>query len=261
MTKRFTVNWLAPTDTGGSAITGYDVGYTPSGGTETVVSTGSTATSYAISGLADDTLYNVRVRAENAQGAGTWSSYFPQMAWLPTDLADLSCWIDGSDSAQITTDANGITSVADKSGNGIDAVQSTDAAKPSVVPAEINNLSVIRFGSGKSLWFPIAAAGPLGSNGDSVTDWTLFFVMKTATLANAAAFVQNGINVKAQTQTALPLFRWTALISRRRTLLPPTKLFLPRSLQVLRAGELTKTEATKPLVRPAAQRHSLKQPL
>ena len=68
------VSWQAPATTGGSSITGYDVEYGKQGSddwsSENVAITGVTA---AITSVLPDTLYEVRVRAENADGWGEWS--------------------------------------------------------------------------------------------------------------------------------------------------------------------------------------------
>jgi hypothetical protein len=65
--------WTAPSSNGGSAITGYTVEYTPSGGSAQTVSTGSTSTSYTLTGLTNGTAYTVRVAGVNVAGTGTYS--------------------------------------------------------------------------------------------------------------------------------------------------------------------------------------------
>ena len=82
------VNWTAP-DTGGSAITDYDLRYyagsadptDPADWVEEHESTGlpaadtaTTATSWTVAGLAPSTDYRVQVRAGNAAGEGPWSA-------------------------------------------------------------------------------------------------------------------------------------------------------------------------------------------
>ena len=63
--------WTAPATAHGT-ITGYSVEYTPSGGSPTVVSTGSTSASYTVTGLTNGTSYAFRVAAVN-HTAGEWS--------------------------------------------------------------------------------------------------------------------------------------------------------------------------------------------
>jgi predicted phage tail protein len=69
-----TLNWTAPADNGGSAITGYRI--TPYVGTvaQTPILTGSTATSRTVSGLTNNTAYTFTVAAVNAVGTGPASA-------------------------------------------------------------------------------------------------------------------------------------------------------------------------------------------
>ena len=70
-----TLSWSAPTGVIAQApITGYSVEYTPSGGSPQVVSTGSTAASYILTGLTNDTAYAIRAAAVNAVGIGAYSA-------------------------------------------------------------------------------------------------------------------------------------------------------------------------------------------
>ena len=79
-----TVAWTAPVQTAGSAVTAYDLRYTPADadGTVdsgwTVVNDAWTADAggnleYTITGLTQGTRYDIQVRAINAWGAGDWS--------------------------------------------------------------------------------------------------------------------------------------------------------------------------------------------
>jgi predicted phage tail protein len=68
------LSWTAPSAPGTSAITGYSVEYTPSGGSAQTVSTGSTATSYTLTGLTNGTAYTVRVAGVSAVGTGTFTA-------------------------------------------------------------------------------------------------------------------------------------------------------------------------------------------
>ena len=70
-----TLTWTAPTNNGGTPITGYLVEYsTNPSGPWTPVNTGSTATTYTLTGLTNGTLYYVRVSGVNIVGTGTPSN-------------------------------------------------------------------------------------------------------------------------------------------------------------------------------------------
>lgn len=71
---QLSLSWTAPSAPGSSAITGYTVEYTPSGGSAATVNTGSTATSYTLTGLTNGTSHSVRVRAVSAAGNGDYST-------------------------------------------------------------------------------------------------------------------------------------------------------------------------------------------
>ena len=69
-----TVSWTAPSVLSQTPITGYVVEWTPSGGSASTVSTGSTSTSYTKTSLTNGTSVTFRVAAVNALGQGAWSS-------------------------------------------------------------------------------------------------------------------------------------------------------------------------------------------
>jgi len=69
---QLSLTWTAPTTTHGT-ITNYLVEYTPSGGSAVTVLTGSTSTSYTLTGLTNNTSHSVRVAAVNFT-AGDWST-------------------------------------------------------------------------------------------------------------------------------------------------------------------------------------------
>ena len=79
-----TVAWDAPANTGGSAITSYDLRYIESGAidkadanwTEVVSAWSTGPLSYAFGSLTGGTPYDVQVRAVNASGPGLWSATF-----------------------------------------------------------------------------------------------------------------------------------------------------------------------------------------
>jgi len=64
LNSQLVLSWNAPVTTHGN-ITNYLVEYTPSGGSASYVLTGSTSTSYTLTGLTNGTSYTVRVAAVN----------------------------------------------------------------------------------------------------------------------------------------------------------------------------------------------------
>ena len=74
-TTSLMVSWTAPGNTGKPAIASYDVQYRQ--GTTGAFTNGpqdATGTSATITGLTADTLYQVQVRATNAEGDSAWSA-------------------------------------------------------------------------------------------------------------------------------------------------------------------------------------------
>ena len=77
-TGTINLEWTAPTNNGGSAITGYKIEVSADGGstwTDLVANTNSTATTYAHTGLAASTTRHYRVSAINANGTGVASEH------------------------------------------------------------------------------------------------------------------------------------------------------------------------------------------
>lgn len=121
------LTWTAPATTHGT-ITDYAVEYTPSGGSPTVVLTGSTAESYTVTGLTNDTEYAVRVAGIN-HTQGEWSTSVavtPLAGFDPTSITGLEFWVDGSDASTLFDATSGgslvaaggsVARIEDKSGN------------------------------------------------------------------------------------------------------------------------------------------------
>ena len=72
-----TVNWSEPNETGGGAITSYDVEYKLTSADDTAwtaVTRSGTATTQEITGLTNGSSYDVRVSAVNSAGNGPWAT-------------------------------------------------------------------------------------------------------------------------------------------------------------------------------------------
>ena len=99
------VSWSAPSDNGGSAVTGYkvrwgqdapSVAWNANDGVDT-----DSDSAHAITGLNTGTAYQVQVAAVNAQGAGAWSASATATPQAAQDNADIS--------ALATNGADGVT--------------------------------------------------------------------------------------------------------------------------------------------------------
>ncbi len=112
------LDWTAPADNGGSAITGYEYSVHPA--TITYTATESTGTSLILDNL-DDSNYPIRVRAVNAIGSGNWSD-----AVIGT-IGPASVQIVGS---------------GDRTFEGTDAAFTLTASRPVLSPSKPLNVSV-----------------------------------------------------------------------------------------------------------------------
>ena len=108
---KLNLSWTAPTNDGGSAVTGYQI--STDGGLNWV-STGSTDTTYIVTGLINGTSYTVKVRAVNIIGGGTASSSIEaKPGYAPTAPINLQATA-GNESLQLKWDAP-----TDNGGNAI----------------------------------------------------------------------------------------------------------------------------------------------
>ncbi len=73
--EQITAEWDLPANDGGATITDYDVEYRESGGSWQAWAHDDATRSATITGLTNDTEYDVRVRAENSAGDGPWSPH------------------------------------------------------------------------------------------------------------------------------------------------------------------------------------------
>lgn len=82
------LNWTAPTDVGGSPLTGYKITPSANGVPGSTIDTGSTDTSYTVTGLTVGTPYTFTVAATNAVGTGSPSAASPTITPVPQAAPD-----------------------------------------------------------------------------------------------------------------------------------------------------------------------------
>ena len=101
-TRSLTVNWTAPTVTGATAITRYDLRYSTDDGAswavrEDIWQSGNLA--YTLTGLASAAEHMVQVRAVNSDGIGLWSQSAPGTPTVPAVAAPTIASVTPSDAS------------------------------------------------------------------------------------------------------------------------------------------------------------------
>ena len=73
-------------------------------------------------------------------------TFYELQDWTPTQLNNLSLWLDANDSSTINADQNGKVSIwHDKSGNANNVTQTDVNKMPTLTPNQLNSKSVIQF--------------------------------------------------------------------------------------------------------------------
>jgi hypothetical protein len=154
---QLSVSWTAPASNG-ATITAYTVTATPSDGslaTRTCSTSGSPAgTSCTVTALTNGGTYAVTVRATNSAGNGASSSSstgIPYPATIMTS-ARLALWLDGADASTFFTDTagtapavsgNAVARWNDKSGRGLNALQTSATLRPVLGSSTASNGRVV----------------------------------------------------------------------------------------------------------------------
>ena len=191
-----TVSWTAPTGVITQApVTGYVVECTPAGGSPSTVSTGSTSTSYAKTGLTNGTAYQFKVAAVNGIGQGAYSSasaaVTPSSGNILQTTAGLYAWYDASTTSTLYGAVSGGSLVStdgvvkrweDRSGNSRHATLQADAINaaytgPTLRASIQNSLSALQFGvdGGGSIGLGLDGVNGMGLTS---TGGTIFLVAK-----------------------------------------------------------------------------------
>ena len=163
------LNWSAPADTGGSPSTGYVIESSTDGVTWTPAGdAASTATTLAVDGLTNGTVYSFRIAARNVVGTGSWSeSVQATPAWTPAGPGDVAAAVApaaGVGSGQIqltwTAPASNGAAITDYL-----VEQSLDGATWTTVEDGLSTEATLKVGgltNGTPYSFRIAAVNALG---------------------------------------------------------------------------------------------------
>ena len=162
------LSWTAPSSDGGSAITGYRI--TPFLGPTALapISTGSTSTSFTITGLSNGSAYTFTVAAVNAAGAGPDSA--PSSPVTPVGLPGAPTGVSGvagDSSVTLSWAAPASTGGSPITGYRITPSQGGTALSPIATGSAGTTFTVTGLTNGTAYTFTVAAITAVGSGPDS----------------------------------------------------------------------------------------------
>lgn len=152
----FNLSWSASTDN--VAVTLYEIF---KGGASIGTASG---TSFTVTGLTASTTYSFTVRAKDAannysaQSAAlsvTTAAVVAAGPFTASSVTGLKAWVDATDAAQVTLAGSDVITIADKSGNGKDMVQTNSGARGQyITTGGLNNNKFLRLAGDKSIRIP-----------------------------------------------------------------------------------------------------------
>jgi hypothetical protein len=158
-----TVSFTAPTDNGGSAITGYTVTSTPVGGGAAITATGASS-SITVTGLTNGTSYTFTVTATNSAGTGTASSASGAVTpaaiapGVPTGIGASG----GNNSALVS-----FTAPTDNGGAAISSYTVTSSPGGFTATGTLSPITVIGLTNGTLYTFTVTATNSVGTSASS----------------------------------------------------------------------------------------------
>ncbi|GAB2619608.1 hypothetical protein GCM10027270_02710 [Nocardioides ginkgobilobae] len=157
--KSATVSWTAPTDNGGSPITGYTITSTPGGITKTVTGDQTTAT---ITGLTNGTSYTFTVAATNATGTSPAST--PSNAVIPSAAPGAPTSVSAAKADKSATVS--WTAPTDNGGSPITGytITSTPGGITKTVTGDQPTATITGLTNGTSYTFTVAATNATGTS-------------------------------------------------------------------------------------------------
>ena len=158
------LSWMAPSNNGGAAITGYTVTSNPACSTCTGLSTGGSTTSTSIGGLTLGTAYTFTVKATNTYGAGTGVASSPITAAMPPDaptIGTATAATDGSVTVTWTDPANNGSAITQYSITPSPACSSCTGLAVSGAAATSGRITGLAYGA--SYTFTVSASNAMGT--------------------------------------------------------------------------------------------------
>jgi len=121
------------------------------------------------------------------------------VAFTPTSISGLGIWYDASDTATITSSGGLVSQWNDKSGNGQNLVQATDAKKPTTAGTTQNGLNVLQFDGDRIM--DRTPSPVLAASGFTV------FIVFIRTGADPT-YVNSALLLEKTDSSAVPFVRW-----------------------------------------------------
>src|SRR4051794_27377557 len=160
------LTWTAPSSDGGSPITGYRVTPYINGSPQTPIATGSTATSFTVTGLTNGTTYTFTVAATNSTGYGAESQQSNAVTPAPPTVAGRPTGVAGAprDSAVALT----WTAPTSDGGTAITSYRivpyiGNNAQTPVTTPSAATGFTVTGLTNGTTYTFTVAANNAVGT--------------------------------------------------------------------------------------------------
>lgn len=203
--SQVTLSWVAPSYTGGSAVTGYRVQYAPVSGSWSNPSSGtcstattSTATSCTITGLTAGTAYTFQMQAINGNGNGSWVQFSSATPFGALSTFTVTTTASAPIGAQVAGTAFNIRITAkDSGGNTVTSFTGT-----------VDLTSTSLFGASSGGTTTAFSAGILASKSITLlrsgTSQTITATQTGASAAGSSAAFAINSGTATQLQTLLP---------------------------------------------------------
>ncbi len=182
-----TVNWTAPTNNGGGAITGYKVTPYKAGVAQTAVNAEASATSLTVTGLTVGTSYTFTVAATNVAGTGTASSQSNAVVPTSTSVPGTPTAVTAqgkSSGAQVNWTAPTTSGGSPITGYRITPYIGSVAQTATTTTTTATSVTLSGLTNGTAYTFKVAAINALGTGGEStpsnsVTPYDTIFDLAT----------------------------------------------------------------------------------